>query len=133
MFPCLLIALSIPSVDIPDAKTKAEVKWARSAATDFLEAVTTGQEETAWGLLAPELARSVRAKNTDYHLNSAGCYRDPRITSEEVSPNGNEVVFVGVLRDGSASATFRLRVVRDGKDCIWRVRFLSIKDNVPNR
>jgi hypothetical protein len=133
-FPCLLL-VSCLLVDVEaDRQARADLKWAKSVAADFLEAVTTGQTATAWGLLSPELARSV-SKQDGYHFNGVGAYRDARITSEAVSPSGNEMVFEGILigrNETIGDATFRLRVARDGKDGLWRVRFLSLKER-PNK
>jgi hypothetical protein len=115
-------------------KNKNAMMWARGVAVDFLEAITTDQYQAAWGLLSPEFAQGIKAKESyekgQYRFDAA-FYCEPKILSEEVSPNGNEVLFAGRLKTTVPSrpdGVFRLRVSRGSGTSNWSVRYLSIQE-----
>jgi hypothetical protein len=61
-------------------------------------------------------------------------FHAPKIVSEEVSPNGSEVIFSGLLRGSdsivSADADFILRVAKESEGGKWSVRLLRLEEAV---
>ena len=111
---------------------KADLKWARGVAMDFLEA-ESNRSGSSCGLLSPELFRAVRdaaIQNKSSYLSTGFTNVDFKatITSEEVSPNGHEVIFAGILKDNGTDfpdVDFRLRVVRESAQGKWMIRFIK--------
>jgi hypothetical protein len=129
----LVLLGGVVPVSGDEATRDAGVKWAKRVAMDFLEtACETGHYADIAGLLSPDLARAV---SEDSRWPFAGLYCDPRFTSEELAPNGSEVLFTGVLKAteyyhdaGGQDADFTLRVAKESASGKWSIRFLRVKE-----
>jgi hypothetical protein len=126
---CLSAFISVSVASADDTKSKAELKWARKVATDFLEAVNNG-EAAAVGFLSPELSKGMKAEEV-FQLFWAS---DAKILSEHVAPNGCEVIFAGVLPGFTYEGTkslpdkdFPLRVAKENGGR-WNVRFIRVTE-----
>jgi hypothetical protein len=99
--PVTLGLLLVPGFSSAGEKTHSadEIKWARRLVTDFFETATEFPADTV-GLLSLELARSVTSENNGGSflgkLRRWG-YKEWKITSEEVSPDGTELICRGIL------------------------------------
>jgi hypothetical protein len=136
----LLFVSAAPPVD---DKAKAEVNWAKKVATDLFEECHDAPykvgSSTATGLLSPELARAMSvaaAADRSTTLDELGSryYHDLRFLSDEMAPNGLEVIFTCTLKmdkhypgpeEGDAVVTFR--VAKESAQGQWCVRFVHIK------
>jgi hypothetical protein len=133
--------LSISAAPPVGDKPKAEVNWARRVVLDLVEECQKARHvssSAARGLLSPEFADSMRAADAATNwtvLDDLGCSsHNPKLTSEEVAPNGSEVIFTYSLTfdgpgrgdiKGDAIVTFR--VAKDSENGKWCVRFIHIK------
>ncbi len=118
----------------PAADPKADVAWAKRIVTNFLYALAADNGDmtspAALGLLSPEYLDAVKQDCDMQHgskylglIRSHG-YGPPAFTSEEVAPNGNEVVFSGTLKHpGDDDLFFTARVVREREKEIWSIRY----------
>jgi hypothetical protein len=103
-------------------------------ATDFFEAALNGPGESALALLTPELAQEIKVNGlhlVGWHLFDPDSYSKSIITSEQDSPDGNEVIVMGTLKsrvDGRPDGEFRVRVARDAQ--VWKIRFVLVKEQV---
>src|SRR5689334_16557181 len=82
------------------AKPTDQRKWARQVMADFFESAAK-TPAVAVGLLTPELAKSILADRQAYTFIDKirrWNYKEWRVTSEEVSPDGTEIIFRGVLK-----------------------------------
>jgi hypothetical protein len=93
----------------------------------------------AVGLLSPELARAHEyEKGLDFFWKlSWNHYHDPKITAEEVAPNGSEVIFKAVVRNtprpadsgiAAKEADLTIRVAKETVGGKWSMRFVRIKE-----
>jgi hypothetical protein len=132
---------------LADEKGNAELKWTRVIALDFF-AVAGGSRAEAEGLLSPEFFKALsepRFRDFFDELNKHD-WNDPKITTEEMALNGNEVILKGTLkrtdydiernedntvrsrREKTLEADFTLRIVRESADGVWRIRYVRIKE-----
>jgi hypothetical protein len=120
-----------------EPKQAAELKWAREVASDFFKATAESPTDAA-GLLSPELAKSVLADHVNETFLAKICmhgYRDWKITSEEVSPNADEIIFCGVVKAPNnvkyPDADFKLRVAKEPETGRWSIRYMVVRERWP--
>jgi hypothetical protein len=127
----------------------SQLKWAKGIADDFWRAVFAFQAEQAAGLLSPELSKSLVTQEwsgageghrlLDLPAGEWLGKRLPRgpdvivaFDSQELSPEGSEVVFRGHLMgkagDEEVNANFTMRLVRESAGGKWCIRFLLVTD-----
>ena len=121
-----------------DAKKKAELKWARGVADDFLGAAKRGDKAGVEALLAGEYAKLLTERDVfksppaEVMAEKTGGFEKATISAEDISPDQDEAVFKGVLESKSGTRAFTLRVVK-GKDAgRWRVGFVAVEDEKPH-
>jgi hypothetical protein len=127
---CFSALLSVTVASADDAKSKAELAWARKIATDFLETIYDG-DKTALGFLSPELSRALTYRDVlEPFLGST----NPKIISKQVAPNGCEVIFAGILEGSELSGkkvypdkNFTLRVAKENGGR-WSIRFIRVTE-----
>ena len=55
-------------------------------------------------------------------------YDSYKVTSEEIDPDGVEVIFKGELMGKEKKADFTARVAREGKSGKWSIRYFVVKE-----
>lgn len=125
-----LLACVMPSLAGP-ARREAELKWARRVVQEFLELATGDSPAEATGLLSQELARAIQSdklRTSFLDVIWAG-YRSPKIISEEVAPNGSEIIVHGVLKGKALvdDADITLRVAKESTNGKWSIRMVRLK------
>jgi len=143
----LLLAGSAPPKVGDEGKRAEELKWARGIAMDFF-AVAGRSRAEAEGLLSPEFFKAVSEQRdwTFFGELDKHDWNDPKITTEEMAPNGNEVILKGTLkrteyviernedntersrREKTLEADFTVRIVRESPDGVWRIRYVRIRE-----
>jgi hypothetical protein len=127
----------------PDSKKQeAAVKWGKGVATEFLQITADPDRDKdvlpraeVAPLVGPELKESLVKEGYPFDLRFRTLceYKSAEITGEEVSPDVNEVVFSGVLRDNRRSedweGTFKLRVTKYPSTGEWRVRSFVVTEH----
>jgi hypothetical protein len=108
------------------AEISAELKWARGVATDCIEALTTQEIHNFIGLLSPEFARIVTHGDFGIDYPHWWSFKSGAIRSERVAPDRSEVVFAGILKNGSYQGDFVFRVARESGGR-WSIRYLKIE------
>src|SRR5262249_36483218 len=105
LFACIALVAVCPTASRADddAKKKAELKWARGVADDFLAAMKRGETESAVGLLTAEYAKLIAGKGSaaaglDRLLGTtAFTFEKATVTDESISPDRDEVQLKGEL------------------------------------
>ncbi|HJZ93959.1 MAG TPA: hypothetical protein VKE40_24000 [Gemmataceae bacterium] len=135
----LVAVCVVPSRADDDAK-KAELKWARGVAGDFLSAMKKGDSKSAAALLTAEYSKSLAgnrekpsvAESLERVFGVSGIYFQSAAVSEEfIAPDKDEVQFKGSLvwasgTDSDTVTALTLRVVKEtGR---WRVGFVLVGD-----
>jgi hypothetical protein len=123
-----------PAVSDP-AKKKAELKWARGVADDFLAALGTGESKAATALLTADYAKAIAGKGSaaDYLARWFNPAEKSTITGEDISPDDDEVQLKGTLESSNGDGTvtwrsaFVLRVVKEKDSGRWRVGFVLVE------
>jgi hypothetical protein len=113
-----------------EAKSKAELQWAKRVATDFLEAACAGKP-VAVGLLSPALAKAMGQELQAIYAPLSGMRAT--ITSRKVAPNRCEVIFAGALKENEElrnakwhfQGRFKLRVAKEIGGT-WNIRFVDV-------
>ena len=116
------------------AKPADELKWARQVVADFFEA-TADSPAAAAGLLSPELAKSIQSNPHAYTFLDQirrWRYKEWKITSEEVAPDGTEIICRGVVKGNKElfwpDADFKLRVAKESRKGKWSIRYMRIQE-----
>ena len=143
LFACIALVAVCPTASRADddAKKKAELKWARGVADDFLAAMKRGETESAVGLLTAEYAKSIAGKGSaaaglDRLLGTtAFTFEKATVTDESISPDRDEVQLKGELVRASNDTTesvsaFVLRVVKEKETGRWRIGFVGTEASV---
>ena len=107
-----------------DPKQAAELTWAKETAIDFLTAINAGKTAAASSLLSDDLKKAAEKQSNFLSKPQFGWERfNPKITKEEISPDGNEVYIRGKVDDPRGPFTVRLIKEKDGGK--WRVNFFA--------
>jgi hypothetical protein len=122
---CGLVVLTLicatPSIAHAQDKDKkeAELKWARSIVKDYLEMLTTNPDQAPTLLTADLREKKIDLTTFDYHLDLTSL----KFTSEEISPDLDEVVFRGTMKQEKGKQTFKVlfRVVKEKSSGKWRI------------
>jgi hypothetical protein len=148
----VLLAGTAPPKAGEEEKRADELKWAKGITLDFF-AVAGRSRADAEGLLSPELSKAVSERGFWTFLDELfkHNWNEPKITTEEMAPNGNEVILKGTLkrteydiernedntvrsrREKTLEADFTLRIVRESADGVWRIRYVRIKEREEER
>lgn len=131
-----------PPVKEPPAAGGEDLKWARSVAEDFLDAVKNSQRKGAYGLLSPDFRDRLTDREKQHGefypwVNGVASEGEDvtswHITAEEAAPGGGEARFKGevVSRAVADSTLTTIRpftlIVTKGKDSgLWRVSLISV-------
>jgi hypothetical protein len=128
-----LLALSSASARAGDeAKKKAELKWARSVADDFLAALKAEDYKSASALLTGEYAKILQGSSVPAAVPEAlqGKLRGDIVkvttSSEDISPDKDEAQLKGQVERATETQAFVLRVVKEKESGRWRVGFLQV-------
>jgi hypothetical protein len=133
----LLCAVTLPSVVAgadEDAKNAARVKWAKGILADFWDLAGTADWRQVEGLVSPDLARAnprTGARVVDLAQEALlirSKYDSYKVTSEEMDPDGSEVVFTGELVGKGRRADFKARVAREAAGGTWGIRLFVVKE-----
>ena len=130
----LMCALAFPSFVVAaeaDAKNAARIKWAKEILADLWAAARSNDYRQVEGLISPELARGYPktgealasfAESMRWELNLYDSYK---VTSEEIDPEGGEVILKGELLAKNKKTGFKARIAREsaGK---WSIRYFVI-------
>jgi outer membrane protein assembly factor BamE (lipoprotein component of BamABCDE complex) len=110
-----------------DPKKAADLKWARETAIDFLTAINSGKTAAAASLLTDDFRKAGEKQSNFLSRPQFGWPAPdnfaPKITKEEMSPDGNEVSIRGTVNDPRQSFTVRVIKEKDGGK--WRVNFFT--------
>jgi hypothetical protein len=116
------------------ADSKADLKWAKDGAIDFLTAVKNHKYHQAGLLLSAKMTQTVGLR-PDIGASIRDEYSIPwqlsswSFTSEEMAPDKNEASFRGKLISGEkGEAEFVIRLAKEKDNGMWRVNFLSNGD-----
>jgi hypothetical protein len=138
---CSVIALSLLANDYSRGGEKAkpadDLKWAKQVVADFFEA-TADSPTTAAGLLSPGLANAMSADPRAYTFMDQirrWNYKEWKVTSEEVAPDGTEIILRGVVKGNKElswpDADFKLRVAKEAVRGTWSIRYMRIQERWP--
>jgi hypothetical protein len=111
-----------------------ELKWARHVVDDFFELVGESPANVG-GLLSPELATALHSNPRDYtvldQIRRWG-YKDWKISSQEVSPDGTEIIYRGIVKGNKAlvgpDSDFKIRVAKESKTGKWSIRYIKLQE-----
>jgi hypothetical protein len=121
-----------------DVKKKAEFKWARGVADEFLKAVNKRDGANVEALLVPEYAKLLKDRTfgnpepADAVYDRIGSIDKWTITGEDISPDQDEAVFKGVVESKRGTRAFTLRVAKVKDAGRWRVCLLSVEEEKPH-
>lgn len=123
--------------DDGDVKKKAELKWARSVADDFLKALKKKDDASVEALLTAAYAKLLNER--DFRKTKPGQeltegmpgFDKATITVEEISPDRDDAAFKGQLSSSRGSRVFTIRVVKDKESAHWRVGLLLLDEEKP--
>jgi hypothetical protein len=120
-------------VEQPDAKNAARVKWAKGVLADFLDSAFAGDLITASALFSPEFVQGAKEDGPNGLSNFLakrlwGSFNTFKVISEEMDPDGGEVVLKGELLGKSRNADFKARVAREGVGGKWSIRYFVVKE-----
>jgi hypothetical protein len=115
----------------PDSTPAPELKWARTVAETFLsDVLSAGGDRYREGMNNCTEAFRRRYNSEGVFLETpelSGSKDHPAswaITSEELSPNGDEAIFNGTITS-RRQGTFSIRVVQEKEAGRWRVDYFS--------
>ena len=122
----LLLSCGPIAVAADDKDRKAaEMKWAKGVVTDFVDLTNRGQWPQGGALLTASLRTCLDPKNEGFgpaHFGLFGNLKEVTFTSEEMSPDQDEVLLRGTAKDANiknALVKVQFRVVKEqGK---WRI------------
>ncbi len=110
--------------------------WAKRIVTDFLDAAVSVDRDDqrcpeVVGLLSTEYAEAIKSDKRWSFLDiiPEQRYSSPKITSEEIAPNGSEIIFAGTMTNKKGrEATFTVRVARESEKGKWSIRYFRLKE-----
>jgi hypothetical protein len=117
-----------------DAKNAARVKWAKGILADFWELAGTADWRQVDGLVSPDLVRANPRTGTrvvdlaQEALLIRSKYDSYKVISEEMDPDGGEVVFTGELVGKEKKADFKARIAREAAGGKWGIRLFVVKE-----
>ena len=138
LLPLFVVALvgcsqTTPSTSAEDSTPAKppELKWARTVAETFLsDALSAGGDRYREGMnnCTEAFRRRYNAEGVFYETPDLTGSKDHpatwAITSEELSPDGNEAIFNGTITS-RRQGTFSIRVVQEKDAGRWRVDYFS--------
>jgi hypothetical protein len=137
-----LVAVCIVPARADDDAKKAELKWARGVADDFLSAMKKGDSKSAAALLTAEYSKALAgnkekksvAESLERVFGVSGFFFEgAAVTEEFIAPDKDEVQFKGSLvwasgKDLDTVTALTLRVVKEAGR--WRVGFVLVGDRM---
>jgi hypothetical protein len=115
----------------PDPPPAPELKWARTVAETFLsDVLSAGGDRYREGMnnCTEAFRRRYNAEGVFFETPELSGSKDHpaswAITSEQLSPNGDEAIFNGTITS-RRQGTFSIRVVQEKEAGRWRVDYFS--------
>jgi hypothetical protein len=132
----LILAVTASAAAEPNAKKQADLEWAKSVATDCLEAILHGNYRTATVLVTAEFKKALSEEGTSVldRFRDAGMGEPDSwaITDYGIAPDQDEASIRGHFKGKQGRAAFSMRVEKD-PDKKWRISFITVGRYQENR
>jgi hypothetical protein len=126
---CVLLCCAL--VHAGDDKKEPELKWAKGILADFLQSVKSQEFDQAELLMTKEFKQALDKYQAVISSGMKGWFMTKgapgdtwEITSEEMSPDRDEIVLRGLFKKEKEEAEFSARVVKECDGGKWRVSYL---------